>query len=209
MQNTDQREEFLINDDENIDIKELFYKIVSHWRLFALTIPVAIIGAYFINRYSDLIYSMNTTVLISVGNSGTSELDGLMGGFGMSKSRLAHYNELEMMKSKGLTESVVIDLGFELSYFNVGRVRLIEVYNEAPFYVEYDVNHNQISGNFFNVEWKQSNTFNIDIDFGEGSSTYNFSNKAFESFVPQENLNIQSKLGEWITSPNYKFRLII
>ena len=65
------------------------------------------------------------------------------------------------MKSMGLTESVVKDLGYEVSYYGVGRVRLTETYKDGPFYVDYDVNHNQISDVLFDVDWDGENKFHI------------------------------------------------
>ena len=71
------------NEEDAIDIKSLLNKIAFHWRLFSLTIPLALVVAYFMNRYSDPVYRMNTTVLISVEEPSFNSLDGLMASYGM------------------------------------------------------------------------------------------------------------------------------
>ena len=208
MINKDYRDNQSFLEEETVDIKELLYKFISHWRLFALTIPIALTIAYFVNRYSDPIYEMSTSVLISLEKSGAAELEGLMGGFGVSSSREAYYNELEMMKSMGLTESIVKDLGYEVSYYSVGRVRLTETYKDGPFYVDYDVNHNQISGVLFDVDWVGENKFHIYNELDDVFRTYNFASETVEPFNVQANLDLESKFGAWIESDNYKFRLV-
>ena len=204
----DQREYQSFLEEETVDIKELLYKFISHWRLFALTIPLALTVAYFINRYSSPIYKMNTSVLISLETSGASELEGLMGGFGVSSSRQAYYNELEMMKSMGLTESVVKDLGFEVSYFGVGRVRLSETYNDGPFYVEFDKSHNQLTKQLFDIDWLSENNFKISFEVNDDPRTYNFAQESASSYKEQKALELTFKFGEWIESDNYRFKLI-
>jgi len=195
------------NEEDAIDIKSLLNKIAFHWRLFSLTIPLALVVAYFMNRYSDPVYRMNTTVLISVEEPSFNGLDGLMASYGMSSSKNAHYNELELMKSKGLTETVVEELGFELSYFAEGVIRLSEIYNDSPFYVEYDNSHNQLINVFFNITLDGSNSFKITNDITLADKTYNYSDKKYTPSLLQPNLDSSFKYGEWIESENYRFRV--
>ena len=208
MESKNQRDYQSFLDEETVDIKELLYKFISHWRLFALTIPLALTVAYFINRYSNPIYKMTSSVLISLEKSGASELEGLMGGFGVSSSRQAYYNELEIMKSLGLTESVVKDLGLEISYYGVGRIRLTETYKDGPYYVEFDKNHNQLTDCFFEIEWLSENKFHISIEEVSNRGVYNYSSESTSYYSAQDNLDQVSKFGDWIQNDNYKFRLL-
>jgi hypothetical protein len=57
--------------EETIDIKKYIFKIISNWYWFALTLFLSVSAAYFINRYSERIYQVSSSILIleSSGNS--------------------------------------------------------------------------------------------------------------------------------------------
>ncbi len=49
--------------DESIDIKAIFLKLVKYWYLFALTIFVAVAIAFLFNKYTNPVYEVSASVL--------------------------------------------------------------------------------------------------------------------------------------------------
>ena len=52
------------NEDDNIDIKRYISLYLSNWYWFAIALFIAVTLAYGINRYSQPIYSVSSTLLI-------------------------------------------------------------------------------------------------------------------------------------------------
>ena len=51
-------------EEENIDIKKFLLRILKNWYWFAISLFITITVAYLINRYSEPIYSINSTIVV-------------------------------------------------------------------------------------------------------------------------------------------------
>ena len=87
--------------EESIDIKALFFKFISHWYLFALTIFVAVIVAFMFNKYTSPVYEVNTTVLVK-DEKGALDPSAMLGGLGLSNNQQNVENAVNVYKSGGL-----------------------------------------------------------------------------------------------------------
>ena len=54
---------------DSIDIKSYTYKILAYWKLFSVTLFIAFIVAYFLNEYTQKIYSLSTTISVKEENN--------------------------------------------------------------------------------------------------------------------------------------------
>lgn len=122
------------NKEENIDIKEEILKYASHWRWFVLSAFVTLVLAFLYLRYAENKYPSHTTILIKDDKSQTnqlaafSELDMFGGGKVID-------NEIEILKSRTLSEITVDSLDLNISYYTEGSIKRTEIYKSSPVIV--------------------------------------------------------------------------
>lgn len=118
-----------------INLREEIAKYLRYWPWFIITIIVAITIAYIHLKYTPNSYQTTASILIKdESNSNISQL-AMFQDLGISDrfSGTNLNNEIEVLKSRKLTERVVRDLDLNVRYFLDGRVRTQELYKNAPF----------------------------------------------------------------------------
>lgn len=122
------------NKEENINIKEEIFKYIIHWRWFVLSGFIALVIAFLYLRYAENKYQSQTTILIKDDKSQNnqlmafSELDIFGGGKVID-------NEIEVLKSRTLSEITVDSLDLNISYYTEGNIKKTEIYSETPIKV--------------------------------------------------------------------------
>src|SRR5690554_849422 len=118
-------------------LRDQILQYLRYWPWFILTVIISLGVATIYLRYTTNIYSTKATILIKdEKNSALSEMAafqdlGLTGSMGPS----GFENELQILKSKSLTERVVNELGLNIMYLQEKRVRTSELYENKPFTV--------------------------------------------------------------------------
>jgi len=59
-----QNQKIDINELNTFDIKEYFFKIIDHWKLFAVTILLGLIIANIVNRRTQKIYNLKSLITV-------------------------------------------------------------------------------------------------------------------------------------------------
>ena len=59
--------------EQTLDIKALFFKFLSYWYLFLITLLLAMLVAYLFNKYTKPVYQIKSTILIQEGKGGGIE----------------------------------------------------------------------------------------------------------------------------------------
>ena len=116
---------------------------MSNWYWFASVLFISVSIAYGINRYSQKIFSVSSTLLIKDDqNGGISNIaTSVIPGGDIFKSQQNLKNEIEILKSYSLNYRVMKELkSFHVVYFGVGRRGIVEkmMYETCPFVVVYD-----------------------------------------------------------------------
>lgn len=127
-------------DDGNIDIKRYLSLFISNWYWFIISIFVAFTIAYGINRYSEKIFTLTSTLLIKDGKNGEglSFSENFMPGSNVFNNKPNLNNEIGILKSFRLNKRVIDSLSeFRTVYFGVGRRNIVEkrLYKSCPFRV--------------------------------------------------------------------------
>jgi capsular exopolysaccharide synthesis family protein len=128
-------------EDDNIDIKRYLSLFISNWYWFAISLFLSLTIAYGINRYSERIYTVSSTLLIKdekIGG-GLSSSDKLMPGSGMFNNQQNLKNEMGILKSYKLNKRVIDSLPeFRIVYYAVGKRNIVEkrLYTQCPFTVK-------------------------------------------------------------------------
>ena len=136
-------EDFGQEQGSNLDIKKWFYKLLSFWWLFLISLLLAVSGAYLYLRYSIYQYEARATLLVKTGNIGISEQQILAPSEGLVSGGKFMTNEIEILKSRTMMEKVVERLGINVQYFKLGRIKDKELYPTSPiildsFYIDKD-----------------------------------------------------------------------
>ena len=62
-------------EQDSIDIKKYFYKILGIWYWFVITVFISLSIAYVLNRYSDKVYNVFATIIIAEDDDGSYYYD--------------------------------------------------------------------------------------------------------------------------------------
>lgn len=117
-----------------INIREELEKYLRYWPWFVLSVLIALGYAYFKLRQTTPIYSTTATIIIKDGkNSQNTEMAafselGLIGGMNSNSIE----NEIGIMRSRRLMESVVKSLNINIQYFDEQKLRNQELYINTP-----------------------------------------------------------------------------
>ena len=176
-------------DEEAIDIKRYLSLFMSNWYWFAVALFIAVSLAYGINRYSQKIYSVSSSLLIKDDQAGgmSNVASSVIPGGDIFKSKQNLQNEMEILKSFSLNYKVMKELtDFHVVYVNVGRRNIVEsiLYKSCPFKVVYDSLELEPKGIKVGITVLNEQKYMIDLNgkinktfekkFGERFSEYGF-----------------------------------
>jgi tyrosine-protein kinase Etk/Wzc len=179
-------------EDDNLDIKRYLSLYISNWYWFAVALFFALIIAYAINRYSEKIFTVSSTLLIKDDqfSGGNSIIANVIPGGDVFKNQQNLKNEMGILRSYMLNYKVVKELeDFHVVYMGVGRRGIVEhkMYKSCPFKVVYDSIELQ-SGAKVGIKLTSDSTYLIELD--EGS-----------------NFKKSMKIGEHFTEQGFNFKL--
>jgi tyrosine-protein kinase Etk/Wzc len=204
---------YSLPEDENIDIKRYISLFISNWYWFAVALFISLTIAYSINRYSQQIFSVSSTLLIKddqVGKMNSSASSVIPGG-DIFRSQQNLINEMGILKSFSLNYRVMKELkDFHVVYMEVGKRGIVEsrLYNNCPFKVIYDslelepkgikVGVTILNDREYEIKLNGSMDFDTTINFGKRFSKFGF------DFII-ELRDRKSNGFKWYSSNNYYF----
>lgn len=200
--------------EENIDFKQIFFKFLRYWYLFALAIFVALVIAFLFNKYTTPTYEVSTTVLIQ--DKGNKEINAqALMGLGFMNSQQNIQNELGILSSYTLTSEAVKVLNVDVTYYSENNFIVRELYRKSPFTVFYDSIHPQPVHLRFYVTILNNRQFKLETQ-GENIKLFDFENNKFieeqqdgETKIKTIKLNQIYDFGTTISGPYYKFRVLL
>lgn len=194
------------SDDQSVDIKSIIFNCLSHWYLFVISVIIALIAGFFINRYKDNIYQTTATVLIK---NDRSSFDPTSIMTNMSYSNMQNIeNEMTILKSWSLVERVVKKMGIEVTYMNKGRIATTEMYKSAPFDVEFDRSFPQSVNLAYEINFLDNGKIALKA-VSENHTVYDF--VLCQTLLSRpETINIEGeyKEGEWINNGFNRIRIV-
>lgn len=130
----------MFEDEEPINYREKFEKYSYNWKWFLISIFIFSLGAYAYLKFIPKQYTVTSTILINDENSKglPSELSAFedLGLTTLGKTSVD--NEIGMLKSFSLMESVVKKLGTNITFYEKGMISNKELYkNEIPFIINF------------------------------------------------------------------------
>ena len=156
-------------EDESIDFKRYISLFISNWYWFAIALFIALSIAYGINRWSEEVYTVSSTMLIKDDQfgGGTADLSNIFTGSNAFRSEQNLKNEIGILGSFSLNYRVMQELtDFHIVYVGVGKRGIAEsrMYNNAPFRVLYDSLQHQRIGLPVTVKILSANNYQLEIN---------------------------------------------
>lgn len=108
------------------------------WQWFLLSVVLFITAVLIFLRYKTPEYKITASLLVKDDTRGSDLGDpGVLEGLGLSAGRSNIDNEVEVLRSRTLAESVVKDLQLYVSYFATGQVKSSELFGQRPFTIHF------------------------------------------------------------------------
>ena len=132
--------DYLMSEDNPVNYREIILKYLYNWKWFVVGVFITFLIAFVILRYSQNQYLVSTTILILDSEKGgtPTELAAFEDLGFVSSAKKSIDNEIGVLKSRNLMESVVKDVGVNVTYYTKGKVNTIEHYkNDVPFKINF------------------------------------------------------------------------
>jgi tyrosine-protein kinase Etk/Wzc len=187
------------------DIRLFLRKFISYWYLFVISIAASYFASQMYLRYQEPVYSVYSSVLIESesGNSSKS-----LGGLEMFSERKNLYNEMGLIKSFDMVEKAIAALNFNVSYFHVGQIRTIELYNNLPFRVVLDSTSYQLANVPFFITILPGNKFRLKAEV-KGAMLYDVNNNVEIGPTSSYNVNIEHYFGKPLKQKDFSFTIYL
>lgn len=191
---------------DNIDYLRILHNVLRFWWVIVLCLGIALGVAWYQNKTSVAIYKAGTIVLLKESDHG--RMTELTEGFGLSSEQSNIENQKYIYSSPKMVGRAVLGKGFEVGYWNIGRLNVGELYGvELPFRVVYDTLHAQPIGATFEVVMRKDGKLQMKIE-GDGVSGYSYANNDYtNAYVGHIDTTMIVEPGEEIISPVYSFKL--
>lgn len=149
---------------QEFDFKAEINKYLIHWKWFVLSIIFCLGFACVKLRYTVPVYNASTKILIKDANKGGRLSEAAaFSDLGFNSGARNVEDEIEIMKSRTLTESVVEKLNYNLSIFSHGKVLDLELYGQTPIEVHFINKASDFEKQNFKLEFEEtpSGTFKL------------------------------------------------
>ncbi|MFS4481918.1 GumC family protein [Hyunsoonleella sp. 2307UL5-6] len=155
----------------DFNLKKAIFRYAKHWKWFILSAFVFSVLAYFHLRYTEPVYSAQAKImLIGDNNSGTpgKELLRDLQSFSDAENKKTE-DEIEILKSRKLMESVVEKLSLNKQFGYIGRFHNTQLFNNAPVNINFIASDSIVNqANFkFTIEFISNEAFNVKFDENE------------------------------------------
>lgn len=120
------------SDQTGFNPKEFLFKYLRFLPLFILSLVLSLIIAFFYLRYTSPTFQSRGSLVLTEDKSGGNPNDKFSQIFVDDRSKNIN-NELEFLKSKALMTRVVDTLGLNVQYYAKGKIKQLNIYNDAPF----------------------------------------------------------------------------
>jgi len=160
-------------EEETLDIKQLLYRVIANWYWYAISVFIALFVAYLVNRYSQQIYSVTSSVIVRDDDQTKSYVgaEQLIQSLRLVKNTKSVQNEIGILQSYSLARQTIEELDeFNVTYVAVGRrgIKESKLYKRCPFKVITDSGAVNLINYPVYVTILDSLRYTVEIDDGMG-----------------------------------------
>jgi capsular exopolysaccharide synthesis family protein len=155
-------------ESNDVDLRHFLGLFLSNWYYFVCSLFIAFTIAYGINKYSEKIFTVSGSILISTdqGGSDMTGVDKIIPGGNFFSSQQNLENEIGVLRSFRLNKRVIEELpDFNLTILEKGRRGIAQRkhYKSQPFIILYDSLKNEPKGVPVNIRILPDNKFSLGI----------------------------------------------
>ena len=136
--NVNGSEVYVPEQEETIDLRMLFYKIIARWRWFLVSVPLCVGAVLIYCMMQEPVYNVTSKVMISDTKKGELGTSVMMKEMGFFQGDKYVENELIELQSKNLMRETVCDLELNICYSRESVLRGTELYKDSPVNVLVD-----------------------------------------------------------------------
>lgn len=197
----DQEEnDFFQEDDSSFDLKALFPKIVRIWPYIVGSIVLFLGAAFYYTNTTVPAYLVSSKFFIKEQENAFSLFEnptmGAQQGIGIT-------NEIIILKSRPIAEAALLQLNFDVEYYEQGRFIKREIYRKTPIVVEVDWEFPQLIDGMVEVVWENPNEYTLVFDDERYVQYYPDGSKGMG--VPNQGGTY--KFNEWVETPQFKIKI--
>lgn len=132
MQQLNEKQKY-IEQEQEIDIREIFFRIISKWYWLVLCGFLGLIFAWIYNRYTVKVWQIESSILVSEKSKAPGVKD-LFEGLNIGNT-VNMENHIGLLKSYSLNRQAIENLGWRTSWFIEEQFRDREYYGNEPYKV--------------------------------------------------------------------------
>lgn len=160
-------------EEEQLDIKRLLFRVIANWYWFAITIFAGLFVAYLVNRYSEQVYSVSSSLIVKDDDNtkGFSGAENMIQSLRLTKNTKSVQNEIGILQTYSMAYQSVSELDdFEVTYVGIGRrgIKVQKMYKDCPFKVVLDTLEQNIINYPVYVKILSAEKYLLEIDDGMG-----------------------------------------
>ena len=155
-------EEYRRNEDE-IDLRMLFYNLKKHWHYFLFSILFFSVGALLYIRYTLPVYEATTSVIIKDTKNASKNIEDILSGdmFGNNKNIAT---EIGILQSRTVLEKTFKELNLDVSFYSKSGLLNYPLYKTTPFLVKVLAISEGIYEEEFHISSFDSSGFKLEIE---------------------------------------------
>jgi capsular exopolysaccharide synthesis family protein len=120
-------------EEVTIDLKKIFYLIVSNWYYFIFTLLFALICAFFYIKYTIPVYNITANLLLDEKETGVQlEKNPIVEGFRLGTGTKNLDNQIMVLSSRTLINRTLNELNFDIEYYRKGPFNKVSFYPNNP-----------------------------------------------------------------------------
>jgi capsular exopolysaccharide synthesis family protein len=190
-----------------IDIKQYTRILTKFWYLPVLFLSLVTLYSFYKLRYTTPIYQINGTIQVKDKSTHAYGAESFLEGASMFQSFKNLNNEIEVIKSYPQVRSVIKELDFQFSYYIKGNLRDIEIYNQSPFFIDFDSGF-VLTNVPIHVKFLNEHEYELSILTKTPSALYASDLDTYvDTVLPPLNINKTYKWGELVELGLVHFRL--
>ncbi|MEN8126125.1 MAG: polysaccharide biosynthesis tyrosine autokinase, partial [Bacteroidota bacterium] len=203
-----QNQKIDINELNTFDIKEYFFKILDHWKLFVVTILLGLIIANIVNRRTQKIYNLKSIITVKdEQNPLFASSTNIAFNWGGPSDQVETI--ITILQSRTHNEKVVNQLKYYVDYLKEGRYRKEDVYGDVPFVINVDTSSYQLLGKPIQIDFLNDNKISVSVEFDEEAyRLINYKLEDTKSIEPNsKTYNAKFIIGEMMETPFFNFSI--
>lgn len=194
--------------ESRINYAEILFKILDKWYWFAISVVLALIVAFFVNRYSAPKYEATASLLIKTNNDMMSNLN-----MGMSFMRTGNedfQNAVGTIQSNTVTKHTLKAMNMYVSYYQKLNFRYNDMYTASPFEVILDVTKPQPTGVMIELKILDKTKFELSYSPKSNITVYDYVKDEVldkKASIPKRETVV--KFGEWYNKDGMHFKVLL